>query len=546
MKPTLVPPERIANSRGLAARRLATGLIVLGLVLLGAVNDDTPGFETASQERFAPTPAARGEPIAPPTTPAANDPMSAVETYIANRPGKTGVHSLETGADALRARAWLVDNARRSIEVQYFIWSPDNIGTLAAEALLRAADRGVKVRVIVDDLLIDAQERTLVSLVAHPNVEVRIYNPRHKVGVRWYQRVWHMLTDFRGFNQRMHDKSFIVDGKVAIIGGRNMAAEYYDFSHEYNFRDRDALVLGQVVREIGANFENFWASPLSQPVARLLEQAAGRDKLALPGAADVARFRTELTAYAASPENFEPEIRQSIRGTPGEFDRLGQAIHWGDVQFIHDSPGKNVSGRFVLDGGGKSAEALASLFEGAREDVVIQSPYLVLSDQAQALFEKARARGVRIRVNTNSLAATDNLEAFSGYLWQRKRLLAIGVEIHEFRPDAAVQRELMRPYLRTDRPAPKASLHAKTMVVDGATAFIGTYNLDPRSQNLNTEIGIVVHDKAFAGRIHTAILHDMESGNSWNAASDDPDLHAPSAKRWKARIYSWLPLRAIL
>ena len=196
--------------------------------------------------------------------------MEPVRAQIAAHEGRSGVYVLDTGQEALIARAWLGDHAQQSIEVQYFIWSTDNIGILAAEALLRAAERGVRVRVLVDDLLVDAPPKSLLALAAHPNIDIRIYNPDVAAGVPLEARVYNTATDFHGVNQRMHDKVFIVDGEVAITGGRNMAAEYYDYNHEYNFRDRDALILGAVVKPMRASFERFWESPLSVPVARLL------------------------------------------------------------------------------------------------------------------------------------------------------------------------------------------------------------------------------------------------------------------------------------
>ena len=530
----------------LLATAMAPGIAAREAFAQGAFAREATAKEAVAQQAVARASGTR-ESVA--LEPGIEPPMSQVETYIANRAGQTGVYALETGAEALRARAWLVENARQSIEAQYFIWSTDNIGTLSAEALLRAADRGVKVRVIVDDLLVDATERTLVSLERHPNVEVKIYNAVHRVGVRWTQRVWSMLTDFRGFNQRMHDKSFIVDGKIAIVGGRNMADEYYDYSRAFNFRDRDVLVLGHEVGAIQANFEGFWQDPLAQPVDVLLDRLRGSDTKAKSSErvsdSDVARYREEIRQYAASLANFEPEVRQAIASTPGEFERLRQQIHWGDVRFIHDAPGKNVASRFNLGAGGRSGQALAELVRGAREDVIIQSPYLVLSDEAIALFGEAIARGVKVRINTNSLAATDNLEAYSGYLGQRARILAMGIDVREFRPDSEVQRQLMRPFL-DGRTPPKTTLHAKTMVVDGRHAFIGTYNLDPRSQNLNTEIGVIVDSPAFAGKVRDAILTDMGPTSSWNPAVDDTHADVPWTKRLKVRVLSWLPLRAIL
>ena len=203
---------------------------------------------------------------------AANDaPMAFIDAQIAANAGKTGVYVLDTGTQALLARAWLADHAKESIEVQYFIWSTDNIGILAAEALLRAAERGVRVRVIVDDLLIDAPDKSLLALALHPNIDIRIYNPQSSVGVPLHTRLLNVLTDFRGVNQRMHDKTLVVDGKIGITGGRNMAAEYFDYNHEYNFRDRDALLLGEAVKAMRASFERFWNSELSVKVEDLYD-----------------------------------------------------------------------------------------------------------------------------------------------------------------------------------------------------------------------------------------------------------------------------------
>jgi len=195
-----------------------------------------------------------------------NTPMALIETQITANPDKSGVYVLDTGTEALLARAWLADNAQKSIDVQYFIWSTDNIGILAAEALLRAAERGVRVRVIVDDLLIDAPDKSLLALALHPNIEIRVYNPKVSVGVPLQTRLLNLFTNFRGVNQRMHNKIVVVDGKIAITGGRNMAVEYFDYNHKYNFRDRDVLLLGETVKTIQASFEEFWNSNLTVKV----------------------------------------------------------------------------------------------------------------------------------------------------------------------------------------------------------------------------------------------------------------------------------------
>ena len=454
--------------------------------------------------------------------------MGYIDAQIAARPGQTGAYVLETGSHALISRYWLADHARESIEVQYFIWSTDNIGILAAEALLRAADRGVKVRVLVDALLIDAPDISLVALARHPNVDIRIYNPK---------KLWSVVGDLRGFNQRMHDKTMIVDGKLAITGGRNMAAEYYDYNREYNFRDRDVLLLGNAVKDMGASFARFWASELAVPVEKLHEGKRMDD-------AEVRRVYDDLHEYARAPSNFAPEVRAAIASVPAAFPQIARDIVWGKVEFISDAPGKNDSRS--LSGGGASAAALAKLVENARSRVVVQSPYLVMSDRALALFGDARGRGVKVRISTNSLASTDNIQAFSGYRNQRARLLRMGIDIFEYRPDPEVQKELLRASPAAQGRQPIFSLHAKTMVVDGEILFVGTFNFDPRSENLNTEVGVIIANRALALAVEGAIENDMRPANSWNAATDDPDSHVSLIKRGRTRFWQLVPIKPLL
>ena len=476
--------------------------------------------------------------------PVTADSREQIDAAIRAHPGLTGSLVLERGEQALLARAWLVDQARDSIEVQYFIWSTDNIGILASEALLRAAQRGVAVRVIVDDLLIDAPDKTLLALAQHANIDIRIYNPLHSVGVAWYRRLWSALTDFRGSNQRMHDKVLIVDGELAITGGRNMADEYFDYDQDYNFRDRDALVMGAVVQPMRESFERFWSSELAAPVERLFEGGFLAEALAVTEAEAEQVYR-DLAAYAADTTKFAPEVRAAIAAVPDDFARLAAGVVWGQVDFVSDLPGKN-SGAHGLRGGGLSSAALAALVATAEIDLVIQSPYLVASEPAFELFRQLRERGVRIRISTNSLASTDNLKAFSGYLDQREALLEAGIEVFEYRPDPQVQQEIMDRYAQLRAEAPVFAVHAKSLVVDGRVAYVGTYNLDPRSENLNTEVGVVIHDAAQAAAVAESILTDMLPGNSWNAATDDPDRYASTLKRVRAWLWSWLPLDPVL
>lgn len=472
-------------------------------------------------------------------------PMAFIDSQIAGRAGQSGVQVLDTGTEALLTRAWLVDHAQHTIEVQYFIWSTDNIGILAAEALLRAAERGVKVRVIVDDLLIDAPDKSLLALARHPNVEIRIYNPKNSVGVTLSQRLFNAVTNFRGLNQRMHDKTFMVDGKVAVTGGRNMAAEYYDYNHDFNFRDRDVLLLGGVVKNMQASFERFWSSQLSVRVEELYDGLGLMQKYVQADDSEVQQVYRELHAYARLPENFAPEVRAAIDAAPSAFQDIARQVVWCRIDFISDLPGKN-DHRIGLGGGGQTTAALAQLVEAAREQIVIQSPYLVLSGPAMELFRRVRARGVRVRINTNSLASTDNIQAFSGYRNQRDTLLKMGFEIHEYKPYPDVQRRLMQRFAATSNKQLVFGLHAKSMVVDQKIAYIGTFNFDPRSENLNTEAGVIIHDEGLARSVQAAIEIDMEPGNSWNAASDEPDQQVPLEKRSKVRFWQSMPIKPLL
>jgi putative cardiolipin synthase len=395
----------------------------------------------------------------------------------------------------------------------------------------------VRVRVLVDDLLIDAPDQSLRALAAHPGIDIRVYNPMHKVGVPWYRRLFGLVTRFRGANQRMHDKTLTVDGELAITGGRNMADEYFDYDHEYNFRDRDVLLLGAGAAQVQRSFETFWNSTLAVPIEQQLKAPLAAEQ--------VAAVYRQLHEHAADPRNFAPEVHQAIAAIPQAFPQLAEQIRWGQVEFISDQPGKN-DGRSGLGGGGLSTAALATLLESAREEVLIQSPYLVLSDPALALFRRTLARGVRIRISTNSLASTDNLQAFSGYRSQRRQLLKMGIEVREFRPHPAVEREVMQRYAALRAKSPVFAIHAKTLVVDRAVVYIGTYNLDPRSENLNTEVGAIIHDPVQAQRVAAAIDTDMLPGNSWNPATESPDREASWKKRLKVRFWQLLPLRALL
>jgi len=454
---------------------------------------------------------------------------------------QTGVYILEKGEEALIGRAWLTQHARQSIDVQYFIWSTDNIGILAAEQLLSAAERGVTVRVLVDDLLIDAQSRTLLLLSAHPNAQIRIYNPNLSVGVSFWQRIVNAVTSFREINQRMHDKTAIFDGIAGITGGRNMADEYFDYDHEYNFRDRDVLLIGPAVADMTENFNEFWNSEFAVPVEDIL----GEDAESITPE-DVATRARELHAYANDPGNFAPQVQEAIASAPAYFPYLLTAMSWEDVSFVSDVPGKN-TGESGLKGGGETTTLLINAVRGAQESVLIQSPYLIMPEGGIELFEELVGRGVRIRISTNSLASTDNIPAFSGYHEQREDLLRAGVELFEFKPYPMMRDELIDRYPAIAESNPVFALHAKSMVIDGRTVYIGTFNLDPRSANLNTEVGVLVDSEELAEQLTRSIERDIRPENSWQTTeSFDPDSEVGRGKRFRVWWNEILPLEPVL
>ena len=454
---------------------------------------------------------------------------------------QTGVYVLEKGEESLIGRAWLAQHATTSIDVQYFIWSTDNIGVLAAELLLSAAERGVTVRVIVDDFLIDADDKTLLLLSAHPNVQIRVYNPNVNVGVGMWQRLKNAVTGFREINQRMHDKTAIFDGIAGITGGRNMADEYFDYDKEYNFRDRDVLLLGSAVSDMSENFNEFWASELAVPVETILAEDAADISVQ-----DAARHFRALHDYANDPRNFEPQVRAAIEAADSFFPVLLQAMSWEDVSFLSDVPGKN-DGQSGLGGGGESTQQLFDAVQNAKTSVLIQSPYLILPEGGIELLAELVVRGVRVRVSTNSLASTDNIQAFSGYQGQRDDLLEAGVELYEFMDEPMISEELIDRLPRIVENDPIFALHAKSMVIDDKILFIGTFNLDPRSANLNTEVGMLVESVDLARQVTESIERDMAPGNSWQTTEDfNPDFVVSRGKRFRAWFNRLLPLEPVL
>jgi putative cardiolipin synthase len=424
---------------------------------------------------------------------------------------KSGFVLLDKGEEALVWRGVLANTAERSIDAQYFIWEEDNTGTIAAEYLLRAAIRGVRIRVLIDDFPVNTKPRYLALLDAHPNIEIRIYNPAGRVSSSAVTKVFSAMYDLKRFNQRMHNKAYIVDGSITILGGRNIADEYYDLHKSYNFRDRDVLTMGPIVKSISRGFDTYWNSKWAIPVNALIKLDVTKQEMHA--------YHTALSSYAQDPRNHPERFHRSLEEGRNELTSLAAQMIWGKAVLINDIPGKN-DDPVKLDAFGRSGEQLTKISLQAQQEILVQTPYLVMMPGTFSVVKKLVDRGVAIRIQTNSFASTDNLPAFAGYVRQREKILQHGVELYEQKPDPVSRQRLIERHELLDDKAIFA-LHAKTAVFDRKTVFIGSFNLDPRSTHLNTEMGLVIRSPELAEQVATLIERDMAPDNSWHLVLDE-------------------------
>jgi len=465
-------------------------------------------------------------------------PTKALSKYLAPfeqlMKDSTGVYVLEQGTEAMLSRAWLSEHAQQTIDVQYFIFSTDNIGLIATDYLVKAAERGVKVRILVDDIMVDANGGELLKLAAHQNLSIKIYNPMANIGKNIFEKVVNLTTDFHGLNQRMHNKTFTVDGKISITGGRNVADEYFGYDHKFNFRDRDVLLLGGMTNDIQDSFNLFWADSLSVSVENLV---TSKNK--------INTNYNALHQYACDPTNFVPKVRDKIKNLPAAFKNIEQSgdLHWiKGVEYISDLPGKNDGSKF-LGGSGLSTQKLIALVKNAKKSVIIQTPYLVTTDLSKNIFKTLVDKGVKVKIITNSLASNDNLEAFSGYQRDRKALLKTGVKIYEFKPDAQIRQKIMSDVMQKQlQEIPIFGLHAKSMVIDDEITVIGTFNLDPRSANLNTESITVIPSKKISMVVKAGMLEEMQPENAWQTTLEwNPDGEESILKQLGVKLRRIVP-----
>jgi cardiolipin synthase C len=467
---------------------------------------------------------------------------------------RTGTHHvtlLDAGEPALMVRIHLIRAARHTIEVQNFILRRDDTGELVLNELLNAARRGVKVRLLLDQMFTFSDLEYLVKLtMAHANFEIKFYNPSFNKA-KMDQRDWISAVTccFRRFNQRMHNKLQVTDGQVGILGGRNIADRYFDYDTNYDFKDRDVVVFGATVAVMERSFDLFWNGPKSVPVQHLRDVA----KVLLDGADTTLEPYQPPARLLPLLERLGDEqlIRELFIMPAFKVERLE---YFSDlprkVPYPEDSSGKDIT------------VALLNELQAGKHSIVIQSPYMVLSRDARRVFASLRSENPAIELvfSTNSLASTDADTVYANTHKHKKRYVKkLGFAMYEFKPYPQDAAEFIpRWLLLTEEksrgvssqsvvsgdgstiamPVPRIGLHSKSFVVDGKVAMVGSHNFDPRSEGFNTENGLIVWDEAFAQTLEALIRRDIEPQNSWVVAmrpdeKDMQQLHQENGNRIK-------------
>jgi cardiolipin synthase C len=374
------------------------------------------------------------------------------------------------------------------LDVQYYLFHDDETGRALLSELIDAADRGVRIRLLLDDIHTGGQDETLAAMDAHPHIEVRLFNPFAHRSARWLD----LIGDYRRVNRRMHNKSITADNQLTIVGGRNIGDEYFAVPNKIDFSDLDLLAAGPIVPEVSAAFDGYWSSAVVFPIASLHSRE--------PSEAVMRRLRDELRAsYEAlrrtsyAQELATTDLAQSLRD--GRLESF-----WGEASVIVDRPEKVTLP--TKDQSTHAGPKLRAVIDSAREELLLVSPYFVPRNNGVRWLAEIAERGVRVRVITNSCLATDVGVVHASYAKYRKKLLRAGVEIYELKPSAGAVRASPSSGAQGSS---RASLHAKTYIIDRRQIFVGSLNLDPRSVSLNTEMGIVVRSEPLCAQFHDSL-----------------------------------------
>ncbi|WP_117234812.1 phospholipase D family protein [Vibrio maerlii] len=452
---------------------------------------------------------------------------------------KSAVLIQEKGWDALAQRLALIDAAEQSIDIQYYIWNSDKSGAYMVSRLVAAADRGVKVRLLLDDINLNEREDLLIALDSHPNIRIRIYNP---IPTRSGVAKWlNVLGDFSRLNRRMHNKSFTVDGVFSVVGGRNIGDEYFDLSEEINFRDRDALITGEVVSDIQLSYLDYWDSSWSYPVELLGSEAASLSEYA----------SISVPEYLNYPPLPVGEV-QSLKYLKRELSNmeLVDALYVSDHPVPEDT--KNV------DEPKATAILLGELASKANEEIILESAYMVLDDTQLDFIQGRVGEGVEMKALTNSMASNDLVTNHSGYAGRRQDMLEHGIQLFELKPETRLCNRSTRDDAKC-APTLPYGLHAKSAVFDQRYVAIGSFNFNLRSTYLNTESILVFESEEIADQLVDVFEEAMEDDNSWRLELEDGTVYwhsqdetwdsEPEVGRWEqlqSRLLQFLPIEKYL
>ncbi|MDH3336205.1 MAG: phospholipase D family protein [Gammaproteobacteria bacterium] len=405
-------------------------------------------------------------------------------------PGKAGFLTVSDGVDALAIRLLLADHAEYSIDAQYYEIENDLAGHLFIEALLRAAERGVRIRLLLDDYGTKGHDEDIAALRAHPNFRMRIYNPFTR---RIYRFIDGVLS-FARVNRRMHNKSFTVDNQLTIVGGRNIGDHYFSVGEDVNFADLDVIGIGPVVSDVSRMFDSYWNSQAAIPVQDMATRL-GLPDVSLSKLVD----RMSKSHARASESKYAGAVKNSMIENL-EHD-LSEFI-WAPYELAFDLPEKTQPNR--SNSGARIRKLLVQSFDNAREEVILISPYFVPRLSGIRRFRELRKRGVEVTIVTNSLASNNQIYAHGGYAPVRKALLQMGVRLFELRADALVVGEKHKRQNAT-----RATLHTKAFAIDRERIFIGSFNFDPRSANINTEMGVFIDSSQLANAFIDSAKHHV-------------------------------------
>ena len=462
------------------------------------------------------------------------------QQHLDSQTGESGFALLNTGREAFLARAALIEVANHSIDAQYYIWNDDATGRYLAGRLLVAADRGVQVRLLLDDINLAGKEPLFARLDAHPNITVRVFNPvRARNGV---SRLFALAANFDRINRRMHNKSFVVDGHAGIAGGRNIGDEYFDEDPLQNTRDRDILVLGPLADPLGDSFQAYWQDLWAYPLDQLHELSPGD----LP---EVLEQSVERLALRTRPPAGEEAARKYL-------DQTFAGVIQAPAELVFDPPPENPEGPASTPKA--TARALYRLANAAETEILIESAYLILTDEELNGTSGLGNPDVSVTAFTNSLATNDLLTNHSGYARWRKAMLASGIDLYELRPDSPACRQWIADGVACGPGG--LSLHSKAVVFDRKTLFVGSFNVNLRSIYLNGETVFIIHSPELARAVADDIDYATGPENSWRVSLDENgdlrwqagDLmvgHEPDVGLWRrfqSGFLSWLPIAKYL